>query len=571
MGVPAGRQGMYDLAKARETGFKGTLEEFRAMGGLAGWEKVLQQNEYVAANPTTPSEPAPPGVGAGGVGAGGVGSVGDTGEGAPTGGGMPGEGATIEDWLAALTAPGNPLGEGARDLLGNLGLNPDAIIAEIAGGGNMSQVLAGIQSGKYASGSVTDSDIDTTKDVWQETDISKNTKGEFGTGEDTFNEFGAGEDTFNEFSTVEDTFNEFSNDRNLSGTQETDIFGTRGVDDTLGLGGLITGNLDDIGAGAGDRINFLRDVVTNGDPNFQNNVTNAINTSLSGPGMAGAGQAAQGRAAGMAAQGAAQADIGNRLSAAGQLGQGTGLEGLISAGQGLLGENFTQSGNVLTNEAEGSGGFATGAKSTGGFNAGTKNTGGWQAGTKNTGGWQDTVEDTSNTTIGGEVSNVVGKESNLTGGTATGSNLGLGFGETPMQDLGGGGFSYYFCRYYTALQQFSPELFACDIEYGNSLPDEINRNYRRWVHKFVGLLKKSRLLSALYFYSVRGWIYYAASQVRPKQYGHYATRSRRFAHDNALRLARRAERKQWSANRCLVTFLGYGFVSSVFERILGGK
>jgi hypothetical protein len=445
---------------------------------------------------------------------------------------MPGEGATIEDWLAALTAPGNPLGEGARDLLGNLGLNPDAIIAEIAGGGNMSQVMAGIQSGKYASGSVTDSNIDTTKDVWQETDASTNTKGEFGTGEDTFNEF--------------------SNDRNLTGTQATDVFGTRGVDDTLGLGGLVTDNLDNIGAGAGDRTNFLRDVVTNGDPNFQNNVTNAINTSLSGPGMAGAGQAAQGRAAGMAAQGAAQADIGNRLSAAGQLGQGTGLEGLISAGQGLLGENFTQSGNVLTNEAEGSGGFATG--------------------TKNTGGWQDTVEDTRNTTIGGEVSNVAGRESNLTGGTATGSNLGLGFGETPMQDLGGGGgMSYYFCRYYTALQQFSPELFACDIEYGNSLPDEINRNYRRWVHKFVGLLKKSRLLSALYFYSVRGWVYYAASQVRPEQYGYYATRSRRFAHDNVLRLARRAERKQWSANRCLVTFLGYGFVSSVFERILGGK
>ena len=121
--------------------------------------------------------------------------------------------------------------------------------------------------------------------------------------------------------------------------------------DQLGLGQLIQGQAGNAAQGANTASNFLQGVTQGNNPLLQAQTSNAVNQSLSGPGMVGAGQGAQARAAGDAAAQVGLSSQGQQISAAQALGGPTAVTTLAGAGNPYLGQQTsgTQATSGLTN------------------------------------------------------------------------------------------------------------------------------------------------------------------------------------------------------------------------------
>lgn len=120
--------------------------------------------------------------------------------------------------------------------------------------------------------------------------------------------------------------------------------GQTGVVDTLGFGQLLQGSTGAAQAADQARQGFLTDLVATGGQGFNQQVEQAANQALSGPGMLGVGNAAKGRIAGSAIGDVARNNAGLRLQATQQLAGPTAISSLVQAGNPYLGQTQTQTG-----------------------------------------------------------------------------------------------------------------------------------------------------------------------------------------------------------------------------------
>lgn len=166
---------------------------------------------------------------------------------------------------------------------------------------------------------------------------------------------------------------------------------TTGVNDTLGMGSLLQSQQPTAANTAANTNATLTGLMQQGNPALQQQVGQAVNQALSGPGMQGVGQGAQARAAGDAAAQIGMNSAGTQLQAAQQLSGPTAATTLATAANPYLGSTQTS--------------------------ANTGTTGQTSTGTSNTVGAQNTS------------------------GTASGSNIQQAEGLTPQQSSSSGGGS----------------------------------------------------------------------------------------------------------------------------------
>ena len=119
--------------------------------------------------------------------------------------------------------------------------------------------------------------------------------------------------------------------------------------DTLGLGALLKAEAPTVAASDAARSDFLTDTMNTGGSQLGSQVDQAVRNSLSGEGMAGAGDSARARAAGYAGAQIGRNNMDQRLAASSQLAGGTGMSSLLGASTPLIGSSQTSSGNSLTN------------------------------------------------------------------------------------------------------------------------------------------------------------------------------------------------------------------------------
>lgn len=144
-------------------------------------------------------------------------------------------------------------------------------------------------------------------------------------------------------------------DSGLQSSNTSNITQT-GVNDTLGLGSLIKQQAQNAQASDAARNAWLTDVMQNGGTGYQEQMQQAINNSLSGPGMQGVGNMAKGRVAGSAAEQIAMNNMDQRLQAAQQLQSGGQFSNIAALGDNYLGSTQSQvgSGLVSTNNTNNS-------------------------------------------------------------------------------------------------------------------------------------------------------------------------------------------------------------------------
>jgi hypothetical protein len=111
-----------------------------------------------------------------------------------------------------------------------------------------------------------------------------------------------------------------------------------GVNDTLGMGALLQGQQGAATATDATRGSTLNSLMQQGDPALQQQVSQAVSRSLSGPGMQGVGQGAQARAAGDAAAQIGMNSAGTQLAASQQAAGPTATTTLAAAGNPYLGQ-----------------------------------------------------------------------------------------------------------------------------------------------------------------------------------------------------------------------------------------
>lgn len=142
-------------------------------------------------------------------------------------------------------------------------------------------------------------------------------------------------------SEVADTTQSTTGQTRTTGTNKTS------VDDTLGFGKLLQGQVGQTQANDAVRNNFLSDLVGTGGQAFNSQVDQAVRNSLTGPSMTGAGESARARASGYAAAQIARQNTDQRLAAANQLAGPSALTSLVNAGNPYLGktENIDQTAN----------------------------------------------------------------------------------------------------------------------------------------------------------------------------------------------------------------------------------
>jgi hypothetical protein len=105
----------------------------------------------------------------------------------------------------------------------------------------------------------------------------------------------------------------------------------------LGLGSLLSSQAGPAASATGTSQNFLSGVTQGNNPLLQAQTSQAVNNSLSGPGMVGAGNGAQARAAGDAAAQVGLNSQGQQITAASALGGPTAATTLANAGSPFIG------------------------------------------------------------------------------------------------------------------------------------------------------------------------------------------------------------------------------------------
>ena len=116
--------------------------------------------------------------------------------------------------------------------------------------------------------------------------------------------------------------------------------------DTLGLGSLLASQAPAAAGATGASQDFLQSVLAPNNALLQAQTSNAVNQSLSGPGMVGAGDGARARAAGDAAAQVGLQSQGQQINAASALGGPTATTTLANAGSPFVGTQT--SGNQST-------------------------------------------------------------------------------------------------------------------------------------------------------------------------------------------------------------------------------
>lgn len=132
---------------------------------------------------------------------------------------------------------------------------------------------------------------------------------------------------------------------------ETSGLSSTNVTDSLGLGSLISQQAKAAQTSDAARNTWLTDVMQNGGTGYQDQMQQAINNSLSGPGMQGVGNMAKGRVAGSAAEQIAMNNMDQRLAAAQQLQSGGQFAQVAALGNPYLGSSTATSGTSATNTA----------------------------------------------------------------------------------------------------------------------------------------------------------------------------------------------------------------------------
>ena len=301
-------------------------------------------------------------------------------------------GIAIDDQGAASPdtggTAGSPLGSSLTNLLGGGSLSPaqQALVAganRAINGGNSDQVQGGSQAGAYNT---------------------LNTTGQQGTQNTTGTTSGVQ-------NTTGSTGNIGLQTGGINTTGTTSGTGTSNVIDQYGLGNLLNQAIPNAQLNDQSRSGALQQIATQGNPYLQQQTAQAVNNSLSGPGMQGIGDSARARAAGNAGELVAQNSVANQLAATNQLGGQTASGTLIGQASPLLGTSTTSNQSTL----------GTQLSNLLSSNAGTSN--------------QNTA--TSGTSNQNTASNQTGTSN--TAGTATGSNLGIATGQIPQQDTQSGG------------------------------------------------------------------------------------------------------------------------------------
>lgn len=234
--------------------------------------------------------------------------------------------------LNSLTAAGAPTTSPTAAL--------NQAISGSQSGGNTDQVQGSQQSGNFASTGNTN----TTGNTTQQSNTSNTTSG---------NQQQVGTTSNNEQQNT-------AGNTNTTGNLATS--GTSTAIDSLGLGSLLASAGPQASASTGASQNFLQGVLGNGNPLLQAQTSQAVNNSLSGPGMVGAGNGAQARAAGDAAGNVALNSQGQQISAAEGLGGPTALTTLAAAGNPFVGTSTA--GNQTSSGSQSSTGMSDSSGST---------------------------------------------------------------------------------------------------------------------------------------------------------------------------------------------------------------
>lgn len=236
------------------------------------------------------------------------------------------------------------------------------------------------------------------------------------------------------------------------------------VQDTLGLGALLGRQGQQQAAADAVRNQFLTGTIQSGTGQLQRNVGDAVAQALSGPGMINAGEGARARAVGAAAQAVARDEFNNQLAASGQLNQLSGLGQLAQVGQGYTGQ--TQQATNFANTQQ----DTTQQNVSQGLNSlmGNTITNQSQTGTQNT---QSSQSGTSNV-----------------------SSTGIGFGEQPVQQGGGGSFICAICAKHDYLPSSLIKQVAEKVKANKNFYKKQILGYYYWSQPIAKLLLKLPLL-----------------------------------------------------------------------------
>lgn len=251
-----------------------------------------------------------------------------------------------------------------------------------------------------------------------------------------------------------------------TGTQNTTTGGTTTAAgqttnrpiDTLGFGGLLQGAATGAAANDATRNSFLTDVIQTGGQGFSSQVDQAVRNSLTGAQMTGAGDSARARAAGYAGAQVARNNMGERLSAAGQLAGPTALTSLSTAANPYIGQQQSTQGSTNATGFSNLVNDLANTQNTNNVqtqnlaNTGTSNNTQTQnlANTATNIGSQSSTGSTNGATTG--FSNLVGSGTETTGGTATGASSSAAGGTIPQaQQVSTGGGGCVLCTAATEL------------------------------------------------------------------------------------------------------------------------
>jgi len=352
-----------------------------------------------------------------------------------------GDSRTFDQWLTDHVQQTNNYDPAAQEYLAGKGIDVNsgthrdnatqqgidnasaAGAARAAAGGNTDQVQVGNQTGVHASSGTTTQEGTTA-------DLVKTT----------------GSGTSNNVGTSNQTTSGTSTDTNNSQTVtdiNTQAATTNTVDDTLGMGALLSDQGGMLAASDAERNAFLTDVMQTGGSQFNDQLQAGINNSLSGPGMVGVGNGARGRVAGSAAADIGRNNLSQRLEAAQGLTGITGIGTAAGAASPYLGTNslVNNTGQTTAN---------TTGTSTNNFTQGT------QGSTTNVG---NTTNQGTQSSTG--VSSLVGTEA--MNGVASGTSSQVATGNVPESQSGGGGC--YVCTAYHAHKLMGPRVIRLGAQY----------------------------------------------------------------------------------------------------------
>jgi hypothetical protein len=322
-------------------------------------------------------------------------------------------------------------------------------------GGNLSQVQVGQQEGEFSTTGNTNQTQTTeqTGTTSQDSNMSSNTSGtQETTGTQTGTQTGTTEQNTEGTSTQTGTSGQ---EQVGSTTGQTNTTGTTktGVVDTLGLGDIVKNQAAGIGASDAARTAFLTDTMQNGGTGFRDQVAQATNRSLSGPGMQGVGNMAQGRAVGAAVGDVARNDQAARLNAANQLAGPTGAVTAANQTSAFLGAEGTQTGSANTTQQTQNliNGFSNLVNNTTGKTTGASTNTTDMTNTSNTANNSSTTGNQSQTGTSTNLglSNLVGSETNA--GTSSANSGQVATGQVPENTQTQSGGGCYVCTAYHSL------------------------------------------------------------------------------------------------------------------------